>query len=162
MSAFMVSKVHLDFLLTAAMHLEAHPPFDWYLHAEPLEALLQGAHERGQPWGPGAIGYAGARRRTLTPETADFVGTMLWAENRASVNHRYDEAEEVQWYTFTPHKGPFDPVQVLKSVRCYDYQSCEHPEWEQSEAKSFCDSLTITAIYALPGMDDAVWGAPGE
>jgi hypothetical protein len=35
----------------------------------------------------------------------------------------------------------FDPVQVLKSCDCYEYQSCEHDGWEDSEART--DRLSI-------------------
>ncbi len=46
------------------------------------------------------------------------------------------------------------------SIRCLDYQSCEHPGWEASESHSFLESLKSAAVSALPGMDAAKWGAP--
>jgi len=51
-------------------------------------------------------------------------------------------------------------VQVLKSIDCLDYQSCEHPGWAASEAKAFIDRLQSAAIHALPGYEAAIWGAP--
>jgi len=49
------------------------------------------------------------------------------------------------------------PVAVLKACSCYEYQSCEHPGWETSEAKRLIDSITQAAIAALPGYQDAAW-----
>jgi hypothetical protein len=48
-------------------------------------------------------------------------------------------------------------VQVLKAIQSYAYQSCEHPEWDGSLAKRFCDWLESAIIGDLPGYDDAEW-----
>jgi hypothetical protein len=37
------------------------------------------------------------------------------------------------------------------------YQSCEHPGWEESEARKFCQQLTEGAIARLPGYEAAAW-----
>ncbi len=50
-----------------------------------------------------------------------------------------------------------DPVQVLKALECYEHQSCEHPGWESSSARAWCDSLRQQAIAHLPGYDAAAW-----
>lgn len=50
-----------------------------------------------------------------------------------------------------------DPVVVLKAVTCYEYQACETPEWEDSEAFAFCQSLKDTCFRRLPGYEDAPW-----
>jgi hypothetical protein len=57
-----------------------------------------------------------------------------------------------------PRHQSWSPVEVLKAIRCLDYQSCEHPEWASSEAKSYLDALTMACVVKLPGMDDAPWG----
>jgi hypothetical protein len=83
---------------------------------------------------------------------------MLWAENRRSVNHRYAEQEWEEPYVFTELRHhSIDPVMVLKAVACYEYQSCETPGWEKSEAHAFCQSLKERCIRRLPGFDDAPW-----
>lgn len=94
---------------------------------------------------------------------------MLRPENERSVAYRYDtrenlpgpvEREEPAFYRFTASKmftrRP-NPVEALKLIRCYEYQSCEHPGWESSEAKGFCDTMTAALVACLPGYDDAPW-----
>jgi len=151
MSAFIVNKTHLDYLVTAGLRFSRHGALSWFAPAEdPPEAPTH--------------------QRELTDETADHVGAMLAAENRRSVDHRYDENELEDFYTFTRYPGSgergsagrprLEPVQILKALACYEYQSCEHPEWEQSEAHDFCRVLRHAAIWALPGIEDAAWEIP--
>lgn len=45
----------------------------------------------------------------------------------------------------------FDPVQVLKACRCFEYQACEFDEWEDSDAKRLIDSIVAHAVGELPG-----------
>ena len=141
MSAWMVSKRHVDYLLSAALRYGKVHPLRWYLPA---------TTETPQPYEE--------RRRELAPENASSVGAMLWTENRVSVNHRYNQKGGLQSYRFARYPGDVDPVVVLKSIRCYVYQSCEHPGWEQSEARAFCDALTLACFDKLPGYDAAPWG----
>ena len=168
MSAFIVNKTHLDYLITAGLRYARHGALSWFAPAdEPPEAPT---HQRGEPWGPGAVAYAQTRRRELTHDTADQVGAMLAAENRRSVDHRYNEDELEDFYTFTRYPGSgkrgsvgrpgFAPTQVLKAISCYEYQSCEHSGWEESEAHDFCRALRHAAINALPGYEEAVWEIP--
>lgn len=49
------------------------------------------------------------------------------------------------------------PVQVIKACDCLNYQSCEHPEWETSEAKRLLDGIREAAISSLPGYSQAEW-----
>jgi hypothetical protein len=105
-------------------------------------------------------------------EKAADVANMLWRENIASVSARYPNESSAtlpgpvgENFTITPNDiSTWDcvasPVQVLKSCDCYEYQSCEHPGWKQSEAKQFIDALRREAWHALPGYDDAEWGSP--
>jgi hypothetical protein len=48
-------------------------------------------------------------------------------------------------------------VECIKAVHCLEYQSCEHPEWNDSEARKLCQQIIDTAIRYLPGYDDAPW-----
>ena len=157
MSAFEVSELHIHALLTAGLHNhrtgygQSVSPLRWFAPSTETE----GDHERGEPWGPAMIEHYKQRQRELTPETAGQVGAMLMAENRRSVNHRYDETQEEAPYVFEKLPGRPDPIIVLKAISCYEYQSCEHPEWEESEAHAFCEALRHRMIAALPGYDDA-------
>ncbi|HUZ55086.1 MAG TPA: hypothetical protein VMU94_21490 [Streptosporangiaceae bacterium] len=76
---------------------------------------------------------------------------VLLAENRRSVNHRYADDEYQAPYVFTEITGHLDPIAILKAISCYEYQSCEHPGWEASEARSFCEALRRRIIRWLPG-----------
>jgi hypothetical protein len=139
MSAFIVDKKHIDFLVTAAYHYD-------------LTFNLKG--------------WVSARTADL-----DALGHALWQENLESVAYRYPEDTpnsrpgpvsdnidlEVAMYRHTPCHGPSHAIQVLKALSCYEYQSCEHPGWKDSDAFNFCAGLKDRAISALPGYDDARW-----
>jgi hypothetical protein len=51
-----------------------------------------------------------------------------------------------------------EPIATLKHARCYQYQACEHDEWEVSEARRLTNTLIEAAITALPGYEQAAWG----
>jgi hypothetical protein len=112
------------------------------------------AYSVGQPWGPEAHELYGKVFRHLTEKNAGYVGAMLLAENRRSIDHRYDEEEWEQPYLFKRLSGVPNPVSVLKALDGFEYQACEHPEWEKSEAFNFCQSLRKRAISKLPGYED--------
>lgn len=155
MSAFIVSTDHIDYLLTAGLGMFSRGSNLSWLGTP--ETPQEGNYQRGEVWGPRAIQNAQAIRRELTRETANRVGSMLLAENRASVNHRYDGYEVEEEYTYKPSPVPVCPVQVLAAIVCLDYQSCEHEEWRDSEARAFLDALQKKAIHALPGYDNTMW-----
>lgn len=77
--------------------------------------------------------------RIIEFRNADEVGRLLWEENFRSVDYRYNEHNEHNErpepaYTFEGVETPLDAWVVYKQLECYDYQSCEHPEWLDSEA----------------------------
>lgn len=137
MSAFIVPKEHIHYLLEAANSMQAGR-FSW--------------------WSKQIVD----RRRLGADCSYDQIGQMLWSENEKSFNARYNETDKTCYYEV--HKETylhvFEPVQVIKSVKCYQYQSCEHSEWNDSEAKVFTDTLIDAAIRRLSGYDDALWGSP--
>ena len=94
----------------------------------------------------------------LTHETADDIGQMLMNENTASVNFRYSEDDLAEPYTYAPFGKMPTAIEGVKLVQCYEYQSCEHADWETSKAKRFCEVLISYLISNLPGYDDAPWG----
>ncbi|MFH1186274.1 MAG: hypothetical protein V1755_14745 [Chloroflexota bacterium] len=166
MSAFVVSKKHIDFLLAAGLDLAQRDRtrLCWLVPA----ALVPEVFERGEFEGPAAQQEFEKHARYLDEGTADGVGSMLLTENIRSVNHRYadEQPEEDSLYIFARWKkiDPFthcreelDPVAVLKAISCFEYQSMEHPEWDNSEAHAFCDALRHLAITHLPGWKDALW-----
>jgi hypothetical protein len=131
MSAFVVGREHIAYLVAAA---------------------TQGG--RG-------VGHCG-----LIPfEDSSKVGQMLWDENIASVRYRYPDCTdelpgpigETFEYSHRYQHRRCDPVQTLKAISCLEYQSCEHPGWEDSEARKFCERLRHHAIGQLAGYEEASW-----
>jgi hypothetical protein len=99
-------------------------------------------------------------------EELERMGAVLETENRRSVHYRYDGRMDAGAPEGAPvgfdeinqaALGRFDPVQVLKTCGYMDYQSCEHPEWKDSEAFAFLEALKDKAVQALPGYRDAKW-----
>jgi hypothetical protein len=142
MSCYQVDKATIDLLVQAAM------------------MAGRGHTDSGLSW------YHDDRRRELsncadyTGERANEVGQMLTDENRASVDARYNETNEPDVYTYerfaTLADDP-DPKAVLSCLFCYEYQACEHPGWDASEAHMFCIALQKKMVWKLIG-DDQPWG----
>lgn len=151
MSAFEVSTVHINVLISAALAGNIYgETLRWYAgelpHTAPGEMLPDAS----------PADYDRCRRE-VTSENAEQWGAVLHAENRASVNHRYDEDEIEAPYAFTCYIGQPDPVAILSAIACYEYQSCEHPGWKRSDARAFCEALRAKMVRALPGYDTAPW-----
>jgi len=96
-----------------------------------------------------------------------LVARILYDENVKSVAHRYpnDAPDELPGSTGTvplfrstnPHRA-YPAITILKALDCLEYQSCEHPGWEDSLARFIVDQLRKAAIHNLPGYNDAPWG----
>lgn len=95
------------------------------------------------------------RKRKLTYETANEVGQMLWDQNYASVNCRYNTNEKPPEYIFSRYEGALTPGKMLAAIDCYKYQACENREWEKSEALDFCQALAGDVISKIPGYEGA-------
>jgi hypothetical protein len=96
-------------------------------------------------------------------DTLDRMVNILKLENVTSVNHLYkgrhkEEFEKIKFVRLGRRADRLDPVVVLKQIDFYEYQSCEHPEWEDSEAYQFVNALRLRWIKNLPGWYDAPWG----
>lgn len=156
MSAYVVDRNHIGFLVGAAVCTKI---------------------SRCQNAGIGFRLANGEWKTLQAHETEELVrlGQMLWEENIRSVLKRYPQdtrdtmpGPDSDDFTFreadiwNPFAEKFDPVQVLKSVSCLEYQSCEHDAWEHSEAHNFCKALESAAIGALSGYETAEWGAPAR
>jgi hypothetical protein len=146
-SAWIVTKTHIDLMVTAG-----------------LEYRQRGGWLRWYYGNPGRSGE-------LDMSTVHTTGQMLWAENLASVTGRYPadgdgerpgpvdfQDHDVLTYRFARVPGMLDRATVLKALHCYEYQSCEHDGWESSAARAFCRSLERAVVCSLPGYDAAPWG----
>ena len=101
------------------------------------------------------------RLRKEAPEVVpDVIGQILLDENYKSVNYRYPD-DTPGWgrfhYEWDLSRLPVNPVAVLSLIACLEYQSCEHPEWEQSEAHAILKTIKAIAIRQLPGYDKYPW-----
>ena len=82
----------------------------------------------------------------------------LVTENYKSVNYRYGEKQNALVHTFKIHT--VSDIQLLKSIECLGYQSCEHDTWESSDAYQFLDELKAK-VYQSLGITEAEkreWG----
>lgn len=148
MSAYVVPTDTIDFLVTAAAKYQEH----FYAPLDPstTDALTLGS---------APMAYDGNTFRLDARTDADRIGSILLAQNIRSVNYRYDDIAPIPDYTY--HAVPYSqitPVDVLKSVRCLIYQSCETPDYHQSFAMAILTSIQSAAIHALNGYSDAPWG----
>lgn len=100
--------------------------------------------------------------RVIPADLSRVVGQILALENVKSVDYRYG-TKDADALEREIADRPFsltlrlDPVQVIKAADCYAYQSCEHPAWQASEARRYCDAIRSAAISRLPGYDTAAW-----
>jgi hypothetical protein len=145
MSAFLVSKAHID----ALVQLVAVGPgscFQWHPWLGPE------AHERGLQY------------------DVDALGALLWLENLASVTARYPQDAdgdrcgptglrdgEIAAYAYRRPARRLTIVEAFKVIDCYCYQSCEHSAWELSTALTICQGIRSALWHALPGYDEAAW-----
>jgi len=120
-----------------------------------------------------ALVKSGIEREMVRPDEADDFGKMLWQENLNSIHYRYTDTEtngnypgpigfsqkDVENYKFTMMEGSsLDfPDVVHASARCYAYQSCEHPGYDNSKAAFFIKTLAQLTANEDNGIDGP-WG----
>ena len=106
----------------------------------------------------------------ITPET---LGSCLWAENYRSVNFRYGQSDQTPHYTHdSMARATWDfpcvgegtiralarqPNLLAKQVACYEYQSCEHPDYKASQAAQYMAALRAHLTPATRNDSDP-WG----
>lgn len=119
MSAWIVAKPHIDLLVAA---------------------LVSGTRDGKVP--------------ALMPDTnRDELGQLLHDENVKSVSYRYSEPARdrnlpgpcvcyyLQPYTWSDPGYRLTYAELNLAMSCYRYQSCEHPEFEKSEAWRICQLI---------------------
>ncbi len=185
MSAYVVSKAHIDFLIQAAIagatdsvgwKRNSEPGFSWHhddrLHR--LEVTAEVGDER-----PAAIpGF-----NSIELVGPSVIGQRLVDECVASVHARYPDTEPDEGdlpgpndayymgpYIWEPYRRgstrgswlvappPASTAVIAKQIAHYEYQSCEHARWDASEAHAFCRSLAEGLLCSLPGWNEAPWG----
>ncbi len=107
-------------------------------------------------WRLASDGYLPRETRNMTDNE---LGQVLLSENVRSVNARYSETDDASAYEHLPVRfDAIDPVTVLKSAQCLDYQSCETDDWKTTTAYRVLKAIESGAIAHLRGYNDAPWG----
>ena len=166
MSAYVVSKSHIDLLVGAAMHYGGRDGFQWWTVDE------NGDYAGWRKLDEFAESYAGTRDTEGYMEyvTPSIAGQILASENVRSVSYRYPnddvdagelpgpcDAYYIGPYVYSDRRYVLTPAEVFKAIDCLDYQSCEHPGWTRSEAYSFLRSLRETICRHGSEYDAAPW-----
>lgn len=127
----------------------------WLLSKDEIDVLVHWLHKTG-----------------VSRALPDDLGKMLWSENYKSIRYRYGDNVKRPSYTYaTPRPrhyrdgrffDPDDIDQALKMCLFYDYQTCEHPQYDASRACRMIHKL----IKVLDNMgadwhaDNIHWGIP--
>lgn len=103
-----------------------------------------------------ALVQALAEGEIVTDVHPDEIGRILWRENVKSIHYRYPDTARndshypgphdfVQaWaddYTYTRPAEALSKDSLLKQAHCYNYQSCEDPDFERSVAYGWIVTL---------------------
>lgn len=157
MSSYIVDKEHIVYLVEAAMVRIGHgdttssgPSLTWYVR------------------GPyGEVVYIKEIYLDSSPEERLQLAQLLLDTNVLAVRERYPDENVKPRYRLTVHdfrnlhwEEPLDPIQVIASCHCYEYQCSDDPDWYRTEAYAFIQALERKAILGLPGMNKAIWGCP--
>lgn len=141
MSAYLVSSDTIDLLSSVAAYWRESSHSGGLSVRVPLDtAPLTNLEEtNGASIGSDAPWSTETMRYTWSYGGATFsdVGAELYAGNVASLAARYLDYETMISYTWTPSGGVILPDSVsvgdvLGALRCYEYQSCEASEWENT------------------------------
>src|SRR3990167_2487217 len=144
MSAYIVDRAVIDALVTVAKDGPSGVP-----------------HCPGNTWYP--LGWESADgSRTYIHDRADLdrIGAILIDENVWSVQYRYPEMMRLPgpsdlWWMAPYRWGVVWPlpsaVETLKLADHLEYQSCEHPGWEASEARRILDAIRAACHRRVQG-----------
>lgn len=136
MSAFIISKETIDYIVTATLLLGRRSTLRCDLGLKIEDAQTFGA--------------------LLLRENIRSV-TALYGQSYVGPSADLTPASYVYAVPQT-----FDWTIALKQVRCYIHQACEHDGWESSQAKAACDRITACLLLFVSdkatAYRDAPWG----
>lgn len=93
-------------------------------------------------------------------KTKDDLGQILLDENYRSVNYRYGEDATPETYAYSRYT--VKTLEALQYLSCLEYQSCETPDWETTQAFRLCARLRKNMVgrLLLELGAQRVWDAP--
>lgn len=141
MSAYMVSKHHIDALVTLAKLKRVMNVTQ--AECNPDDEIEDVAGRR----------LVAENRKSINSRYPDTVGNV----DGEPGDHTNDEP-----YTYSMVRRIPTTVEGLKLVACYMYQACEHEGWRDSWAHRLCSHLRSALISSLPGYSEAAWEADGS
>ena len=147
LEAFVVEPIHIDAILSVALHGPAD--FDPRRYPGWDRPLVDGLTSHGGP--------------TLCSENATEVGTALLAGCVASVIYQRGERRAPtprsvsEPYQFEDLGPALTVAESCKALACLECQSSEDPGWAGSAARDFCGALLWRLISTLPGYSEAAW-----
>ena len=157
MSAFMCSDRHFAFMAYAFKRYAAPPGSGITLMASELASLARVLkYENAR-----SIAHRYPRDRKPCPRCGKVVCDPIreWYPGRVIASGLQDPPCPFALCAMDPADSfTITPVGAIKAAQCYEYQSCEHPEWSTSEAKALTERLINEAISNLPGYESAPWG----
>lgn len=147
MSAWIVTKAHIDLLVEALFKYEVVLQAD-LAHVSPTEIgkLLWRENHR-------SINYRYEERKR-TPRYSHSSATICY-----TWEYRWP-AQPLQVTLGTVREVVRQPYVVLKQAGCYRYQSCERPDWERSTARGLITRLGESVCKSLGMDEDAATDSP--
>jgi hypothetical protein len=127
MSAFVVSEVHINTLITFG---------------------ASGQNPATVYWERRHISFRGNEQ---------MLADVLMNANVEAVNTRYSDDGQLTGCKFRRAVTLPAPVGILKACDCYDYQTCELANYDATFAAKIIEAVRAKAVRALPGYDDAKW-----
>lgn len=114
-----------------------------------IDALLNFANQ--QPLSPRVALTDGRVIDFKNSDDLNWCAVLLTMQNFCSYNTRYEKYEEPTM----PVKYHMDwkvykPVEIVKACDGYDYQACEVPDYDHSDARKVVAAIRRSAISAMP------------
>lgn len=100
-------------------------------------------------------------QRNLCPgRSVQEIGEILLNENIESIRFRYpDDRENYMGFEIDERAAFIRPtlVQIVKAANCLEYQSCEHDDYQQSEAYRMTKAVSALALHLLSIAEKHLW-----
>jgi hypothetical protein len=147
MSAWVVDKGHIDVLVKAAENAkDFSSPFSW-VDDNGRENALVGADARNK------LGQALVDACVKSVSYRYPQDDVSKGELPGPIDAYYTEPYSYREPGFNPTPG-----EVFKAVDCYDYQSCEHPDYYESAVHKALQRVTAHYQSKVAGYEEAPWG----